>query len=661
MYPDEYLKKMYKSISFQVKITFVSSIIIGLLIHFFMITNLYPNYDTTSLYDDSRWLIISGRWFLFVALFLTHAFLIPWIDGLLAIIFLAISVCIVIKCLDIKNYLYCILISGLMVSFPTITSFLLYMFGIPGTMLSLLFVCFAVYLTHKFRYGFLGGIIFIALSLGIYQAYFPFAAGLSVTVLILDIIKTNSSFKNIVIKAIKLLFMLLLGVIVYFIIVKLSLIITNNELTSYKGINEMGKITFSMLLGLIKEAYKNIITFFIHDSYGAHKFSEITFPLLIILSTILLLIIIIQKRLMEKKQFFILVLLIILFPLACNSIYVMVPNAGIHLLMRYGMVLFPIAIIMLMEIIEREIYQKEYLYLIIFKQTVCWIITIILLFNIYNYGILANKLYTKAHIVYEQGYAYSVELVTRIESAEGYKKDIPIMIVGSPGSSISQLPEFQELNFTGSTNNLTSAYSYWNFIHTFLGIKLNILIANQDNIEKYNLDKELKKMPLYPEYGSIKQVNDILVVNFSSPQIPIKKNLIPDSGLPIPNSTNMVIQQSYDIINLDIIDNAEIVVQSGNTDPQLYISLQNAIEKPSVNPFIEITYTNTVPGILQIFYDYGYGLSEEKSKKQILDASLVEKTIQLPVALWLEGQQLVGFRLDPPNHTEFTILNIRFP
>jgi len=661
MYPSEYFKKIWERISFQVKITFFSSIIIGFFTHFFMITNLYPNHDTF-LFHEGRSNITSGRWFTFFPSLLTDGYLLPWISGSLLIIFIAISACIVIKCLRINNNFYCILVSGLMVSFPTVTASLLYITGAYMPMLSLLFACLAIYITYNFRFGFCFGFIFVALSLGIYQAFFTIAAGLSIAVLIIDILRTNLSYKNIIIKAIKLFITLLLGIITYFIIVKLSLIITNLELSGYQGISGMGEIHISTLPGLIKKTYTSIIDFYIRDNYNAHIFNKITFPVLIIISSLLLFIIIIQKNIFKKEiHFLFLLLLIILYPLACNIIYIMAPNGSVHLLMRYGMVLLPIAVIVLMEIIEKEINQKEPLLFLIVKQGACWIITVILIFNIYNYGILANKVYTKAHIVYEQSYAYSVELITRIESADNYIKDIPILMIGKPGATISEFPEFNKLKITGSDNNLINKYSYMSFLHSFLGIKLNVKEADLTDIERYNLKKEIRKMPFYPNQGSIKKINDIIVVKFSSPPFMPKESLIPDSGLLITNSRDMLIQYLYDIFDLDITEDNNIFLHSGSTDPQLYISLQDAIEKPLMEPFIEITYTNIVPGTLQIYYDYGNNLSEEKTATLFIDTQLEEKIIKLPIAPWLDEEKLVGFRLDPPDGTEFTIINLKFP
>jgi hypothetical protein len=626
------------------------------------------------MHDNGRWLVIQGRWFAFIPQLLKDGYLLPWVGGLLTLLYIAISACIVIKCLQIKNSLHCVLISGLMVSFPTITCILTY--NSDALVFPLLLACLAVYVTIRFRYGFCFGWTFIAMSLGVYQAFISVAASLAVGILIIDILQDNLPLKKILIKGVKLFSTLLFGVIVYFIIVKITLNIRHAELTSYQGLDKMGRIPISMIPHLIKEAYIGIYNFFIIDKFKLVKyyipFLIQFFCVIIVISAIIFAEIVIKKKLYQKRKianFFFLVILVILYPLTCGLVYLM--NASkIYINMLYGMVFLPIAVIVLMEIIHDNVSNKENALLFIFKRVACWIISIVLVLYIYNYGILANKAYIKSHLVYEQSYAFSVALAEHIESVVQYEEDIPphkILLVGNPVQSVNQIPVFEELKgtFLGA-NFIPSAYSYAVFMQNFLGFRYNLKFCDSTDIAYYDLEETISEMPFYPQQGSIKMVNNVIVVRFSPQelligQIPLKRNLIPDSGLPMPNSNEMVIQYSYDIVNIDIIDD-NIVLVTGNTDPQVYISLQYAIEKPSEAPFIEITYTNSVPGLLQIFYDHGHGLGEEKSiRRMLINAQFEETTIKLPIDPWLDGEQLVGFRLDPPDSTRFTIMNMNIP
>ena len=305
MYPSECFNKLCVAISRPVKITFISTIIMGLVIHFFFLANMFPNLDTVTIYANLRWLVITGRWFAFVPGLLSGDYAMPWVNGLLSIFYIAISACLIVKCLRINKALHCVLISGLMISFPSFTNSLVYIFYSDALLSAMVFACLAVYLTHRFRYGFCLGIIFIALSLGVYQSYLSFAAGLSVAVIIVDIIQQNSSIKKILIKGGKLFITLLLGVIIYFPIFRFALKKSELLITGYQGIDQIGRMPISTFLLLIRQSYMSIVKFFYNDNYGLHgSFLSYAFLVIFFIALILFSIIIIQKRLKNNLPLF---------------------------------------------------------------------------------------------------------------------------------------------------------------------------------------------------------------------------------------------------------------------------------------------------------------------------------------------------------------------
>ena len=76
---------------------------------------------------------------------------------------------------EIKNIAVGMLISGILVTFPVLTSTFAYVFTMDGYMLAIFLAVLSVYLASKKKLGFLIGGIALALSMGIYQAYLPIA------------------------------------------------------------------------------------------------------------------------------------------------------------------------------------------------------------------------------------------------------------------------------------------------------------------------------------------------------------------------------------------------------------------------------------------------------------------------------------------------------
>jgi len=114
---------------------------------------------------------------------------------------------------------------------------------------------------------------------------------------------------------------------------------------------------------------------------------------------------------------------------------------------------------------------------------------------------------------------------------------------------------------------------------------------------------------------------------------------------------------TYDIISKEYNDE-NIIFECGTYDPQIYLTLSEPINKPFNNIFLEIKYFNNKEGLLQVFYDYGSGLSEENSVRVNIEESLEISNIRLPIICLRDGNKLVSIRIDPPDGTIFKFVSV---
>jgi len=112
----------------------------------------------------------------------------------------------------------------------------------------------------------------------------------------------------------------------------------------------------------------------------------------------------------------------------------------------------------------------------------------------------------------------------------------------------------------------------------------------------------------------------------------------------------------YDIDPVEFADG--IILHCGETDPYIYLNLPEQIDKPVGIPVCEITYTNTTSGNLQVFWDYGYGLSEENSTFYNIEASAETASVILPIVNWKDNVKLTALRVDPPYGTKFVLKSV---
>ena len=142
---NETLVKLDKKISKGDKTAFVSAFLIGLLVHMPAMLMDVPNHDGLASMHFSQNMITSGRWFLAAVCAASSFYTVPWIIGLIALFELGITSVLLRRIFDTESPVTITLISGLLVSFPSLTSTFAYVFTLDGYMAGLLLAVLAVY------------------------------------------------------------------------------------------------------------------------------------------------------------------------------------------------------------------------------------------------------------------------------------------------------------------------------------------------------------------------------------------------------------------------------------------------------------------------------------------------------------------------------------
>lgn len=515
------LKKLWERIPGYIKLTFFSAMIFGFLIHLFIITNKLPNYDDVGrLFSDFKDITNLGRWFAFAPSVISSDYSLPLVNGGLSILYIAISACLIAKMLKIRSAGYCILLSAIMVAFPTVTCTFFFMCVADVFICSLMLACLAVYFTWKYRLGFIVGIILLTLSLGVYQAYLGIAAGLFLALLAFDLLDGDKSKKTLI-TGLKYLCVLVAGLAAYMLIVKIT---SNNvTLSDYKGISTMGQISLAELPSLVIGAYKAVLGYFYYDNFNVHYgFMKYVFLATMLLSAALLIWLVIRRKFYARKlEVVLFFVFLILFPLGFNIIYVVSVVDPPHTLMIYGLTLLPIFSISLLQRVDSEFsgqtitsLKKAWIPL------ACWVIVAAIGLYTFGYGIKANQAYLRMDVAYQQGYAYSSTLITRIESVDGYTSDDEVVFIGNfrTGATFDDpTPRFSELNkMFGIVRNIPTMYNYEAFLSKYMNHTSKITKVTPDKLSDVPFDQDiLKSMPVYPDDGSIRRSADgVIVVKF---------------------------------------------------------------------------------------------------------------------------------------------------
>lgn len=503
--------KLLKELYDKYKYSIYSSMIFTFLTHFYFFSRRLANEDDLSYLIFKDFALTSGRWN--NGTLFTTSLMSPSVNFILVIIILPIISLLICDIFKIKNKKNMILISLIISTFPSLALSFSYLFMVEIYMTSLLLAVLAVWLSTKWKYGFIPGSLCIALSLGNYQSYIA----VSVSLIIIYVIKETIDKKKEILKDIlKLFIMGILGIIIYFIILKVLLLINKTSLSNYKGADSMGIPPISEWPKLIFRTYKHFIGYFIGKSYFRVSIFESTIRILTIILTFILLInkITKEKFYKNKTNIIIFIILIVLIPFTFNIVDFMAFKADLTSLQIYS---FSSLYLLIILILDKT--KPNYL------NTILTILIIAI--GIMNFTTV-NKYYFKQETYYKYTENFNNRLLNKIESTEGYYYGIPIIFKGESNSNF-----YKELNTLPNTNdNITFDQSLWGgkyigyadlytynndkkifrMINNEFGVYLNRVTDEERDKIKDNI--EYNNMKSYPEKDSIKIIDGILVVNF---------------------------------------------------------------------------------------------------------------------------------------------------
>jgi len=475
-----------------------------------MFTNKLPNRDEAGAIYHLQDYKNLGRWFLRVPAAISSSFNLPWVNGILSLLYISIAACLIVSCLQMKRLVLCVLADSIMVSFPSVCSTFSYIGFADAYFMGFLIACLAVYIAFKYTYGFLAAIPFIVLSLGIYQAHFAVSATLMIGMLIIDTLK-KSSFKQVFFKAMKYVCSLLAGIIIYMQVTKLFYW----PLSDYRGLTDIGNINISKFPALIMQAYYEVYAFFFQNSFAFHyPFMKYGFGIILFIFCSLILFIIIKGRIYRSKgSLFLLLALVAVLPLSSNLIIIMSGDENPHLLMLYSLMILFLVVLALINVgIEFVDLEKRYKWVV---AGCYWGVGVFFAFCIYNYALVTNESYFRLHMAYEQGYAYGITLISNIEYTEGYLPEDTVVFVGKPvvTDATPDVPELSKI--TGIDAQLPGTWNYTGFLDQFLGFHQEIITMETAQLKEQGIYEEVEELPLYPAKGSVKKMGGYIVVKFT--------------------------------------------------------------------------------------------------------------------------------------------------
>ncbi|MBR5517983.1 MAG: glucosyltransferase domain-containing protein [Clostridia bacterium] len=512
--PEQIFKKLKNNILPQWKICFVSALVMGLIAHFYKITNWLPNWDSLVFRYDAQNMLALGRWFLPVVCAPSSFYDLPWLAGLLAILFHGAGAVCICKMFGVKKNTTAALIGALTATFPTVTSVMMYNYVADGYAFAfLLSAMAAMFLTCK-KPKYIISVILITLSVGIYQAYITVTIMLLLCYLITENVKKKTKSKDLLLKTVKFFATGAAGMGLYYIVFNVLLKITGTVPLDYQGFGNASLLSSIDIWGALYTVKNTFLIYFFDFSKGCNAYSIINIDVLVL--TVILYGAEVVKNKLSINKILLLLLYIVLLPIGANVLAFINSSIDYHNLMKMGYCVFYLLFILHY---EKTDYKNAKLNSI--KQ---WSVICLAFVLVFNYVVIANVSYHKLNMAYEKSYGTLIRIADRIEQTEGAENCDSILVIGaldnSEAYSVNLPPDI-----TGTTDGyilraddevvrqsvLCSALNdYCDKNYRFLaGSEKEDLLASIDD----------ENMNIWPKKDSVIVVDNVIVVKLSNQEV----------------------------------------------------------------------------------------------------------------------------------------------
>lgn len=523
------------------KTAFFSAFILGLLIHIYKFANLLPNADGLYNFYSDQNMAASGRWFLSIACGFSSYFDLPWINGVLSLVFIGLAAAMVAEVFRMENPVLIVLSSGLLVSFPAITATMSYEFTADGYMLAMALAALSTclsrmeYVDKKHWLKLVLSGVCICLSCGIYQAYVSFAFVLAVCYFITELLENCRSGKELwrwIAIQVLIYGCALAG---YYLIWKLCLFFQGFTASSYQGIDRVGVMGAGDLVSALMKIAGDFVRFFIEWNvleHGVTVYSILNMLFLISFAAVLLTAA--WKTRIWKRKVHLLLLLLCLaaLPVGCYIWYLTSPDVVYHTLMLQSVCLLYILTAVLF---ERWVRPKV-------NDLALVLLTAIVL----NNAVTANMYYNLMQQSLEKTKAAAVELSTRIHLLDDGEVKYVAIYGGLEeygqedhfaADRLRQLGGWKVINRTILSPMFLSLYTDFDLSYYRIHDCDYPVVENSPDIpapqdwefrfpllEREKRDalaqtQQVQDMPIWPAADSVQRIGDTVVVKLSEPEV----------------------------------------------------------------------------------------------------------------------------------------------
>lgn len=429
---------------------------------------------------------------------------------LISLFLIAFSVMILKRIFNIKSNLLLTLLTCFICVAPQFTETYMFIYCADAYLVAFFLSTLGVYFLNKTdrnKLFYIPAIICTSIVCALYQAYLGVIVGLTI-ILVIKYVIDCMDIEYIIKKFVFFMLAILIGIILYYIVLQIILSVLGLSLASYKGANSLGIDTIKNIPKSIVQCYKDFYHFFftndiINNAYWKRKKLYLVLYIIMFISGIIILI---KEKLQEKKiRFFMLIFLISIFPIGISIMNLIATGTKINLVTGPGLITFWLIIILIYNYLPKKNFSNLLKWGLVITSII--LIWTFLLQNIFTY-IAREQTYINYRTI-------SSDIYSRVVELENYSVDKKWMFSDVIRFTVRDLERSNGFitHDNVTWNNYNGLLQNANYYEKYLGIKIKI--CSKDEYYKIIKTEEFKKMPVYPISGSVRIIDDIIVIKTS--------------------------------------------------------------------------------------------------------------------------------------------------
>lgn len=486
------MKDFYKKKDY---LYFIFTFVLLSIIHFPLISKNIISADillNNYFYKGYSWEISLGRFGLFVVGLFKSFLTIPHIDFFFSSLIICFIIYFLFKLFKIDKPFNRIIFILIFVLCPFTSVTLTFNYCSIAYFLAFLCGVLSLYLFYNIKNKYLRiiiPIILIVTSLSMYQAYLSLIVTLYVIYHITLVLKNNINYKD----CFKYLGLIIVGVISYFVLMKISLYVFNIDMSSYSNADKVGISTLLNIPNKLIDSYILFFEFFFKNSIVKNTFMYnhliyLCLFIAIIFSTIYYFI----KNKIYYKNIILVSLLLLLLPVFLNFVLFVINDSKLQLLMSSSYLIIPLYVLSICD------FKKiNYVYLVL-----CF-------FLLRNYCIQDQATYLSLENTFNK---YDTIISTAINNNIN-NLDKSFAIIGSlKNKNINEISNVNKYNY-----GYIADYDLFWEEYNLRSLAFKRFVYEYYGLEVYFCDEEVYNDILnYKNNDIVYNYNDVVVINFNN-------------------------------------------------------------------------------------------------------------------------------------------------